>query len=122
MTFLKDRSCDDIGRVAEFMAATFLRLKGYRILSRRYKTKVGEIDLIAKRGSLIVFVEVKKRQDFLCAGEAIHKKNQERIINAARHFMAYNPKFYRHNYQVRFDAVLLDHFFRPIHIKQAFYQ
>jgi putative endonuclease len=49
------------GRLAESMAAFLLRLKGFRILARGYKVPVGEIDIIARRGRLIAFVEVKAR-------------------------------------------------------------
>ena len=50
------------GRNAETVAAWFLRLKGYRILARRVRTHVGEIDLIARHGDTLVFVEVKARR------------------------------------------------------------
>ena len=51
------------GRRAENIAAMFLRLKGYTILDRRCRTPFGEIDIIARRGKTIVFVEVKARRD-----------------------------------------------------------
>ena len=50
------------GRIAEWIAAAFLCLKGYRILARRYRSKLGEIDLIAVRGRRLAFVEVKRRK------------------------------------------------------------
>lgn len=51
------------GHAAERIAVLSLRLKGYRILARRFKTKVGEVDIIARRGCCIAFIEVKQRPD-----------------------------------------------------------
>ena len=59
------------GRRAETLAAWYLRLKGYRILARRYRTPVGEIDLIVRRGRLVAFVEVKRRPTEAEAAEAV---------------------------------------------------
>ena len=55
------RAAERGGRRAEFIAAWFLRLKLYRVIARRYRTPVGEIDLIVRRGRTIAFVEVKQR-------------------------------------------------------------
>jgi len=65
------------GHLAEFIAAWLLRMKGYRILKKRYKTPVGEIDLIAARGWTLIAVEVKQRSSFLNAGEAITFKQRK---------------------------------------------
>ena len=67
----------------EAMAAWWLRLKGYRILEHRYKTPHGEIDLIAKKGLLIAFVEIKARPDADAAAYAITPHQQARIRQAA---------------------------------------
>jgi len=64
------------GLRAETLAAWYLRFKGYRILAMRYKTRVGEIDLIARRGRSLVFAEVKWRPDRRTAMEAVHSDNQ----------------------------------------------
>lgn len=56
-----DARSDRRGRAAERLAAWLLRLKGYRILERRLSTACGEIDLVARRGGVLVFVEVKRR-------------------------------------------------------------
>ncbi len=78
------------GRFSENLAAWFLRLKGFRILSQRYKSPVGEIDIIAKRGRLLVFVEVKARQTTDDAVEAISHKNRQRVIAAANAYLGRN--------------------------------
>jgi len=56
---------ENAGRKAENYAAFYLRLKGYQILEKRFKTRQGEIDLIARKGGVLVFTEVKKRTPFL---------------------------------------------------------
>ncbi|WP_417431258.1 YraN family protein [Kiloniella sp.] len=105
------------GRYAETIAAMYLRCKGYQILARNYKTKVGEIDLIAKKRSLICFLEIKKRKSVETASQAIHQKQQKRIIRTAEYFLKHNP-FYQ-NFDKRFDAILIGATVFPYHIKNA---
>ena len=71
------------GRRAETIVAWFLRLKFYRILARRYRTPVGEIDLIAKRGRTIAFIEVKQRPSEAEGLDAVTAKGRRRISQAA---------------------------------------
>ena len=68
------------GRRAETLAVTWLRLKGYLVLERRYKTRQGEIDIIAKKGSIIVMAEVKQRSDATNLHETVSFNNSQRII------------------------------------------
>jgi putative endonuclease len=104
------------GHLAEALAAWMLRLKGYRILKRRYKTPLGEIDLIAARGWTLVAVEVKYRKSFDQAGEAITQKQRKRIAMALslylRH-LRWTPE------NIRFDAVLLIPYKWPRHVVSA---
>jgi len=76
------------GRRAEWLASGMLMLKGYTILARRARTPSGEIDLIAKRGNLVAFVEVKARATSVLALEAVTSTAQARIIRAAELWMA----------------------------------
>lgn len=92
-------------------------LHGYWPLAWRYRTKVGEIDLICRKGRTLIFVEVKARPDNLTAQYAITPRNQQRIAAAARHFMASRPQARYQN--IRFDALLLVPGRRPHHIKSA---
>ena len=69
---------DRAGRLAEAAAAWHLRLRGYRILARRFATPVGEIDLVARRGGRLVFVEVKRRARVVDAVAALLPVQQER--------------------------------------------
>ena len=82
------RAAEHRGRRAETIAAWFLRLKGYRLLGRRYKTAVGEIDLIMRQGRWIVFVEVKHRVEEIDALQAVTPKGRQRIVRAAEFWLA----------------------------------
>ncbi len=105
------------GLLSELCALIFLWLKGYRVLKWRYKTKVGEVDIIAKRGSLIVFVEVKKRVSKAQALEAVDFKSRRRIEKTAQHFLKNKPLFQR--CEVRFDVMPISFGFMPQHLKKA---
>lgn len=105
------------GLLSESWAALFLRLKGYRILARRYKTPVGEIDIIARRGRLIAFVEVKRRATVAEALSCLTPSMQGRIINAARHFLAVYPDY--GDYDMRFDLMALGRGFAVRHLDNA---
>lgn len=94
----------DKGIFAERLASIYLVLKGYRILQSRYKTGYGEIDLIARKGKTIIFVEVKQRQNEREGAEAITGKSQSRISNAAKQFISRNSRYA--DYDFRFDALL----------------
>lgn len=106
------------GHLAEIIAAWLLRLKGYRILKKRYKTPVGEIDLIARRGSTLVAVEVKNRATFLNAGEAITLKQRKRIEMALLLYVR-NLRWVPKN--IRFDAIYLIPYKWPKHIVSAWF-
>ena len=80
------------GLSAESRAAALLIAKGYRILARRYRSAVGEIDIVARRRGVLVFVEVKAREKLADAAEAIGKRQQSRIIAAAEFWLAGRPQ------------------------------
>lgn len=105
------------GHRAENYAAWFLRLKGYRVLAKRHKTHVGEIDLIAIKGNCIIFCEVKARNDLSGGLEAIAHKAQLRIQRAAASFVQKNKPY--ENYDWRFDAVVVRPWQLPYHLKDA---
>ena len=114
----KSRAAEKSGHRAENLAAIFLQLKGYRILARRYKTPVGEIDLIIKRGRAIAFVEVKGRRDRTAAAESIHAQNQSRVVRAAQWWLSKHGQYIEH--AVRFDVCLIAWYRWPHHITHAF--
>lgn len=108
------------GRRAETIAALWLRLKGYRLLARRFKTPVGEIDLIVKRGRVIAFVEVKARQNRTEALEAVSPQARARIARAAAWYLArMAPETHKKAEITRFDMVLVVPGQRPHHIPDA---
>lgn len=106
------------GLWAERLAAWYLRLKGYGILAMRYKTRVGEIDVIAKRGRTVVFVEVKRRQSLTAAKEAVHGDNQARVRRAAELYLQKHPRYTGHD--MRFDVLVFAPRHWPQHIQNAF--
>lgn len=93
------------GNRAEATAAWLLRLKGYRILARRFRAGAGEIDLIAARGDVIAFVEVKARRRMDDAVIAITPDKQRRIASAARIWLARHPGLADRT--LRLDAVFI---------------
>jgi len=98
------------GHWAETQTAWLLRLTGHRILARNYKTPVGEIDLIAKRGNTVSFIEVKARADSQAAAEAITPKQRRRIQRAAEMYLVHHPALQTHD--IRFDVCLVSGSFR----------
>lgn len=105
------------GRRAEWLAAMRLRLAGYRIIARNVRTPAGEIDLVARRGRLLAFVEVKARGAPEDAAAAIHVRQQARIRRAAAIFLARRPDLATLLY--RFDAILVSGWRPPRHVVDA---
>ena len=106
------------GERAEALAALYLQLKLYRILARRFKTPVGEIDLIAERWGTTVFVEVKARSAATLHSEALGQVNQARISRAASFWLSRHPE--RTHTRLRFDVIFLAPWHWPRHHTNAF--
>ena len=106
------------GIMAEYLALLWLLVKGYMPVAMRYKTPVGEIDIVARRGRTLVFVEVKLRKTVADAAHAVHQKNQSRVLRAAQYFLNHYPRYADHT--VRFDVCLIPWYRLPLHIPQAF--
>ena len=94
-------------------------LKGFRIVARRYRTKLGEIDLIARRGDLVLIVEVKARRTLLEAMEAIARESERRIEGAADLWLMRQPDYGR--LSIRFDMVAVLPWRWPVHVENVFY-
>ena len=105
------------GRTAEWAALAVLAAKGYRILAWRYLVKGGEIDIVARRGGTIVFVEVKLRASLDNAQTAITPIKRRRIARAARVF-ASRQRATALTY--RADAIFLAPWRWPLHVPAAF--
>ena len=106
------------GVSAEARAAAFLIAKGYRILARRFRTPHGEIDIVARRRNVIVFVEVKARETLDDAAYAVTPRQQARIIAAAQIWLMAHPE--HEGYDLRFDAMLIAPRRLPRHVLSAF--
>ena len=106
------------GLSAETRAAAYLMAKGYRILAKRFRTPYGEIDLVARKRNLLVFVEVKARGSLDEAAYAVTPRQQQRIINAAQAWLMAHPE--HAEFDMRFDAMLIAPKRLPRHLLAAF--
>ena len=106
------------GHRSEWLAAAALMAKGYRIVARRYRTRLGEIDLIARRGDLVVIVEVKARPNLAAAMDAIGGMSERRIEAAADMWLARQRDYAR--LSMRFDMVAVLPWRWPVHVPDVF--
>jgi putative endonuclease len=106
------------GLAAESRAAAWLLAKGYRILARRFRTPYGEIDIVARRRSLLAFIEVKARASLDEAAYAVTARQQARIVAAAQVWLMAHPE--HADFELRFDAMLIAPRRLPRHVLAAF--
>ena len=94
---------NETGAWGEAVAAEYLRKKQYKIIKQGFRSKFGEIDLIAQNGKYLVFVEVKLRKNakFAQALEYVDRRKQDRIRTTATMYLAENPT----RLQPRFDVI-----------------
>jgi len=110
------RIAEAAGRRGERLAGWWLRLKGWRILDRRVRTPAGEVDIVARRGNLIAFVEVKMRKTGADLDFAIDERRLSRVAAAAEYLM---PRYAGPGDDIRVDVILLAPGTRPRHIENA---
>jgi len=110
------RAAEARGRDGERRAAWYLWLKGWRILDRRVRTRSGEVDLVARKGNLIAFVEVKARATGAELDFAIDERRLARVAAAAEILM---PRYATAGEDVRIDVVLVAPGQLPRHIENA---
>ena len=103
---------------AERVAAIYLFFKGYRIVVLRYRSKNGEVDIIARRGNLIVAVEVKARQSIDDAVWAVTYETTKRVENAADHWISRQRN--ASDLSLRFDIIAIRPWRLPLHLVDAF--
>lgn len=112
---------ENSGKLAEFFARNLFRAKGYKVVAANYVTGrgtgAGEVDFIAVKKNLIVFVEVKKRKTLEDAAHAILPAQQKRIWNGAVAFLQKNPNY--QNFDTRFDVVLVSSPLKYYHLEDA---
>ncbi|MBX3530567.1 MAG: YraN family protein [Rhizobiaceae bacterium] len=106
------------GHRGEWLAAMALRAKGFRIVAKRFRTPLGEIDLIARRGDLVAMVEVKVRPTLLEAMDAVGRMSQRRIEAAADLWLSRQRDHAR--LSIRFDMVAVLPWRWPVHVPDAF--
>lgn len=111
------RGRERAGRNAENAAALWLQIKGYSIIGRRARTPACEIDLIARKGRMLVFIEVKSRRTIAAAREAVTPDLRRRLEQAARIWAARRRD--AHDLNWRFDMVLLAPGRLPLHVRDA---
>ena len=114
----RHKAAESAGRRAEATAAWWLRLHGWRILAERVKTPRGEVDLVAKRGKTVAFVEVKARKTEKALAEAIDEYRLRRVA-AAANILA--PKYAGNGEDVRIDVMLLAPWRLPHHLPNVWH-
>ena len=107
-----------VGVSAESRAAAYLTGRGYAIAARRFKSRVGEVDIVARRGPELVFVEVKARSRLDDAALSVTPRQQKRIVAAAEAWLADHPDDGLRD--IRFDVILVARNGRTEHITAAF--
>lgn len=112
------RKAHSRGHVAEYIAAFYLLLKGYRIIALRHRTKLGEIDIIARKGNLVAFVEVKARSEARASVDAVNFTAQNRIRAASDLWLARQRDY--HLLSCRYDIVAVAPLALPQHFRDAF--
>lgn len=113
---MKRQRAERRGRAGEGKAALWLQMKGWRILARRRKTPLGEIDLIARRGNIVAFIEVKWRGDAAQLDHAIDEFRLQRVAAATE---AVAHEYTQAGEDVRVDVLLLAPGTLPRHIVNA---
>jgi putative endonuclease len=98
------RQAEKRGRGAETLACWFLRLHGWRILARRARVPGGEVDVVARRGRTLAFIEVKARATEEAAGFALDEWRLRRVVAAAERLA---PRYMRNGDDVRIDALFI---------------
>jgi len=110
------QKAESAGRRGERLAGWWLRLKGWQVLDRRVRTPAGEVDLVARRGSLVAFIEVKTRATAADLDWAIDERRLARVAAAAELLM---PRYAGPGDDIRVDVLLLAPGCRPRHIENA---
>jgi putative endonuclease len=115
---MKRQIAERDGRRGETLAALWLQLKGWSILGRRIRTPVGEVDIIARRGRTVAFVEVKARRKFADSNLALDHFRLRRVAAAAE---VLAPRFVRPGDDLRIDAVFIVRGRLPRHLPNVWH-
>lgn len=119
-TKAEKQAYEKAGRRAENLACLYLRLKGYRILERRFKVRGGEVDIIAERGKIIAMIEVKQRASEAAAEMSVSFENQTRLMDAAEIYLNQSRKLQGTDFELRYDFLYVIGRWKIRHITNAF--
>jgi putative endonuclease len=112
------RGAERRGRASEYIAAAYLFIKGYRILALRYRTRLGELDIVAQKGEILAFVEVKARRTEQAGIDAVGFDSQRRIRAASDLWLAKHAEFA--GLSQRYDILVILPRRWPRHFQDAF--
>ncbi|ATE65062.1 YraN family protein [Rhizorhabdus dicambivorans] len=112
------RRAEREGRTGERIAAWWLRLHGWHIAGERVRTRRGEVDIVARRGRTLAFVEVKTRRDGAALDIAIDDYRLRRVIDAAEALL---PRYGRGAQEIRIDVMLIRPWRLPVHLKNVWH-
>lgn len=108
------RSAERRGLRAEWLAALWLTLRGYRVLARRVRTPAGEVDLVVRRGTTVIAVEVKARATLGAAVDSVSSRQRQRVALGLESFLSGRPELAR--LDRRFDLVAIQPWRLPVHL------
>lgn len=115
------REAEQLGRTAEAACVLALRLRGWSVVATRFRPPrgqgAGEIDIVARKGRVLAFIEVKARETEGDAAESLTPRQQQRIARAAEVFLAANPELA--DLDCRFDVMLVGRLSAPVHLEDA---
>ena len=123
MTKTQKRKAYWLGHYAEYLAVIMFSVKGYTIKERRYRSPVGEIDIIASKGTTTIFCGVRAHKDYVTAIHPLGEKQRQRISRSAEYYMSHlkmnnsNNKIENETY--RCDMILIMPWRWPVYIKNA---
>ena len=111
---IKKSNSYKFGIFSEYIVILFLFFKGYRILKRRYKNNLGELDLVCKKSNLLIIVEVKGRKKNINIESILSENQKRRIINSTLSLVSANKKYQK--LAIRFDLVIVQPYKLPLHL------
>lgn len=114
------QKAEQAGRRAEWLVSLYLRLTGHTVLAQRFKTPSGEIDLIARRGRTLIFLEVKQRAKADHAIDLVSAQSERRIIRAGEIYLSRHPHFIEQDFALRYDIVTVIGRWRLRHERDMF--
>ena len=122
---MKDRRGRELeGRKAEAHVARWLKLRGWKIVSERFKVSEGEVDIIAQRKNIIAFIEVKQRETLPLTQDLVTQTNITRVMEAAEIWINRNFETLGSDFEIRFDLALIEGRVHPLakvkYIENAF--